>query len=212
MHERLRRAARSAKGFLPEDDGLALYAAGVEAGSLGPLLEVGGYCGRSAIYLGAAAARAGTVLFSIDHHRGSEEHQPGQQYYDAGLVDNSGLVDTLPAFRSTVAAAGLEPYVIAVVGRSETVGRHWTTPLGLVFIDGGHSRDAAWNDFRIWPRLLIAGGLLAIHDVFPDPASGGRPPFEIYSAARARGEYQEVAEVGSLRILRRVREPEQGSD
>jgi MMP 1-O-methyltransferase len=201
--------ARGAKGFMPDDEGLALYRAGVAAAAtaLGPLLEVGTYCGKSAVYLGAAAQAGGTVLFTIDHHRGSEENQAGWQYHDASLVDPaSGRMDTLPVARRTVAAAGLEAVVVMVVGESTTVAAQWSTPLALLFVDGGHGDEVAWADYRSWTPKLAAGGLLAIHDVFPDPADGGRPPYELYCEALRSGRFTEVAGAGcgSLRVLRRA--------
>lgn len=202
VETRLRELAARTPGFLPEPEGLALERAAVEAARRGPLLEVGSYCGLSALYLGSAARAAGGVLFSVDHHRGSEEHQPGEQYHDARLVDAEGRVDTLPAFRRTLAAAGLEQWVIPVVGSSAAIARHWRTPLALVFIDGGHSQAAADTDYEGWTPHLLPGGWLAIHDVFPDPADGGRPPFVIYERALAGG-LVEAGAVGSLRLLRR---------
>jgi MMP 1-O-methyltransferase len=201
--------ARGAKGFMPDDEGLALYRAGVAAAAtaLGPLLEVGTYCGKSAVYLGAAAQAGGTVLFTIDHHRGSEENQAGWQYHDASLVDPaSGRMDTLLVARRTVAAAGLEAVVVMVVGESTTVAAQWSTPLALLFVDGGHGDEVAWADYRSWTPKLAAGGLLAIHDVFPDPADGGRPPYELYCEALRSGRFTEVAGAGcgSLRVLRRA--------
>ena len=199
--------ARRATGFMPENEGLALHRAGLDAAGAGPLLEIGSYCGKSAVYLGAAARDRGTVLFSIDHHRGSEENQPGWEHHDTQLVDPAtGRLDTLPCFRRTIEAAGLEDVVIAVVGESPTVARHWSTPLGLVFIDGGHGEEPAHRDYECWAAHVTRDGLLAIHDVFPDPPDGGRPPFEIYTRALASGAFVEVdaAGEGSLRVLRRV--------
>jgi predicted O-methyltransferase YrrM len=173
----------------------------------GPLLEVGTYCGKSAVYLGAAAMSASTVLFSVDHHRGSEENQGGWEHHDASLVDpRSGRMDTLPSARRTIEEAGLEGHVVLVVGRSETVAGAWERPLGMLFIDGGHGEDVAWTDFRCWAPKVAPGGLMAIHDVFPDPADGGRPPYEIYQAALSSGDFVEAHQLGcgSLRVLRRV--------
>lgn len=205
MDEHLRRAARAAIGFMPEPEGLALHATALRAGRVGPLLEIGSYCGQSAIYLGAAARAAGTVLFSVDHHRGSEEQQPGQEYFDARLVGPDGRIDTLPTFRRTLAAAGLESVVIPVVGDSATVAAHWTTRLGLVFIDGGHSEEAAQADYAGWAPLLRAGGLLAIHDVFASPAEGGQAPLHVFRRALASGQFRQVVAVGSLRVLEQAR-------
>jgi MMP 1-O-methyltransferase len=201
----LRAAAEAAKGFMPADEGLALHDAGLEAAALGPLLEVGTYCGKSAVYLGAAARARGTVLFTVDHHRGSEENQAGWEWHDPSLVDpDLGVMDTLPTFRRTIRDAGLEGTVVAVVGDSATVARHWATPLSLVFIDGGHGPGPAHADYDGWAPKVVPGGLLAIHDVFPDPADGGRPPYELYLRAVGSGRFTEMRAVGSLRVLRRT--------
>lgn len=206
MDSRLLEVARAAPGFMPDDEGRALYEAGLRVASLGPLLEVGTYCGKSAIYLGAAAREGDSVLYTIDHHHGSEEHQPGQQYHDAGLVDENGRVDTLPAFRSTIAHAGLEDCVVGLVGDAGTISAHWSMPLALVFIDGSHSREGAQRDYEGWAPHVIPDGLLVVHDVFEDPRDGGRPPFEIYRRALDSGAFSEIAAQRSLRVLKRVDE------
>jgi MMP 1-O-methyltransferase len=200
----MRQVAEEAPGFMPVDEGLALYNAAAELRAPGPLVEVGSYCGKSAVYLGAAARESARVLFSVDHHRGSEEHQPGEGFHDPRLVGDDGRIDTLLCFRRTIAAAGLEDVVVGVVGSSTTVARHWSSPLAMVFIDGGHSSDAAASDYECWAPLVVTGGRLAIHDVFEDPAEGGRPPFEIYRRALASGSFRRVGGAGSLRVLERV--------
>jgi predicted O-methyltransferase YrrM len=205
MERRLLEAARSAIGFMPEAEGLALYEAGLSAGKTGPLLEIGSYCGKSGIYLGAAARELDTVLFSIDHHRGSEEHQVGEGYHDPRLTDDSGEIDTLPRFAHTIRDAGLTGTVLGIAAESAALARLWPTPLGLVFIDGSHSRDATHDDYEGWVPHLQPDGLLGIHDVFPDPAEGGRPPYEIYLRALEEGGFEEMSSTGSLRVLRRVR-------
>ena len=170
------------------------------------MVEIGSYCGRSTIWLGAAARAVGTVLFAVDHHRGSEENQAGWEHHDPAVVDpRTGKMDTLPNFRATIHDAGLEDVVIAVVGHSPTVARYWTTPLSLLFIDGGHGEEPARLDFEGWSPHVAAGGTLAIHDVFPDPADGGRAPYEqIYLAALRTGTFEETGVAGSLRLLRRL--------
>jgi predicted O-methyltransferase YrrM len=202
----LRARAEAARGFMPPDEGLALYEAGTSVPIGGsPMLEIGSYCGKSSIYLGAAAAERATVLFALDHHRGSEENQAGWEWHEPDLVDAEvGLMDTLPSFRRTVYAAGLERAVVALVGDSPTVGRHWQTPLALLFIDGGHGTEPAHRDYETWTPWVEPGGLLVIHDVFADPADGGRPPYEIYGRAVESGLFEEARAVGSLRILRRA--------
>jgi predicted O-methyltransferase YrrM len=205
MDPTLLAAARTAVGFMPDDEGLALHAAGREAAAHGPLLEIGTYCGKSAIYLGAAAREAGSVLYTVDHHRGSEENQAGWEHHDASLVDEEfGLMDTLPVFRRTLARAGLEEQVVAVVGRSTTVSAHWRTPLSLLFIDGGHAEEHAQNDYSGWAPWIMRDGLLVIHDVFPDPADGGQPPYHVFLRALESGAFTEVEALGSMRVLRRT--------
>jgi len=194
--------ARAAKGFMPDDEGLALHRAGIEGGRVGPLLEVGTYCGKSAVYLGAAARTAGTVCFTVDHHHGSEENQAGWDHHDPEVVDpETGLMDTLPWFRRSIHAAGLDKSVVAVVGDSVTVAAFMSTPCALVFIDGGHGAEPAHRDYELWTPLVAAGGTLAIHDVFPNPADGGRPPYEIYCRALESKRFVEQSSTGSLRVL-----------
>jgi predicted O-methyltransferase YrrM len=206
----LRAHALAAKGFMPPDEGDALYTAAVAAGIAVPelpFLEVGSYCGRSTVWLGGAARAAGTVVFAVDHHRGSEENQAGWEHHDPSVVDaRTGRMDTLPTFRDTIFDAGLEDVVFAVVGQSPAVAAHWGSPLAFLFIDGGHGDEPARLDYEGWTPQVAVGGTLAIHDVFPDPADGGRPPYElIYRPAIASGLFEEIGATGSLRILHRVR-------
>jgi predicted O-methyltransferase YrrM len=189
---------------MPAPEGLALHETAARYARVGPILEIGTYCGKSTIYLAAAARAAGQFVITVDHHRGSEENQPGWEYHDTALVDpRSGRLDTLPHFRSTLAAAGLEDSVIAVVGRSADVARLWGARLGMVFIDGGHTDAAAVADYQGWAPHLARGGALAIHDVFPDPADGGQAPYRLYLRALASGAFTEVRHEGSLRVLER---------
>ena len=205
MDARLVEVARAAKGFMPDDEGLALNAAGRDAASVGPLLEVGSYCGKSAVYLGAAARAGGNLLFSVDHHRGSEENQAGWEHHDPELVDAAtGRMDTLPFFRRTIERAGLEDVVVAVVGDSSAIAAHWRTPLGLVFVDGGHALDVVLADYEAWSPHVAAGGVLVFHDVFEDPRVGGQAPFEVWKRAVASGMFTPVSTTGSLRVLRRT--------
>ncbi|MFE0581502.1 MULTISPECIES: class I SAM-dependent methyltransferase [unclassified Streptomyces] len=199
-------AFEAAKGFMPVREGLALYEAAAAAGALGlPLLEVGTYCGRSTILLADAAREAGVAAITVDHHRGSEEQQPGWEYHDPTVVDPEvGLMDTLPTFRRTLHGAGLEEHVIAIVGRSPQVAAAWGGKLGFVFIDGGHTDEHAAGDYEGWAPHVAEGGTLVIHDVFPDPADGGQAPYRIYLRALASGAFEEVSVTDSLRVLRRT--------
>ena len=209
MVQNWRDRALAAMGFMPADEGDALHTAALAAAAAvpgAPLIEIGSYCGRSTIWLGAAARAAGTVLFAVDHHRGSEENQPGWPWHDPSVVDvRTGKMDTLPTFRATIHDAGLEDHVVAVVGRSPDVARFWDRPAALVFIDGGHGVDPARDDYNGWAPHVAMGGSLAIHDVFPDPADGGRPPYEeIFLPALASGRFRLASATGSLRVLTRV--------
>ena len=202
----MRAFAEAARGFMAPDEGLALFDAASVVEVPGPFLEIGSYCGKSAIYLGTAAQASGRVLYALDHHRGSEENQPGWEWHEPDLVDaHAGRIDTLPFFRRTIFDTGLEGTVVALVGDSPAVAAHWATPLALLFIDGGHGHDPAHRDYEMWVPYVCIGGSLVIHDVFPDPADGGRPPYEIYCRAIASESFVETAHVGSLRVLRRTR-------
>jgi predicted O-methyltransferase YrrM len=205
MPSELLYAAKHAKGFMPHNEGLALYEAACQYGKLGPVCEIGTYCGKSAVYLGAAARQAGSVVVTVDHHRGSEEIQPGWAYHDPTLVDpRFGKMDSLPTFRATIAAAGLEDEVIAIVGRSEQVAALWRTPLGMLFIDGGHSEEPVTRDYEGWAPHVMEGGALVFHDIYPDPAEGGQAPYRSYQRAVRSGAVTEVSVEGSLRVLERV--------
>ena len=204
--QQLLAAARAAPGFMPDDEGAALSAAARDVEVPGPLLEVGTWLGKSALYLAAAAVSSGRRLVTVDHHRGSEEHQPGWEYHDPALVDPvSGRIDTLPGFRRTIADAGAEDLVVAVVARSEVLAALWSTPLALLFLDGSHTEESARRDQDAWVGHLAVGGTLAVHDVFPDPADGGQAPFGVYTRVLATGDFTELPGTGSLRLLRRDR-------
>jgi len=195
----------SVKGFLDADEGIALFQHALSAAKLGPLLEVGSYCGKSTVYLGTACKQSDSILFAIDHHRGSEEHQLGEEYHDPELYDSRfGKMDSFPQFRHTLARANLEDIVIPIVAPSILAVRFWSTPLAMVFIDGGHSMEAALNDYRSWAGHIMRGGFLVIHDVFPNPVDGGRPPFEIWKLAQESGLFEAMPLVKSLGVLRRL--------
>lgn len=197
---------------MPVDEGLALHQAAMEhlPGSSGqPLaLEVGSYCGKSTLYLASAAQACGGLTATLDHHRGSEEHQPGWQYHDPSFVDpHTGRLDTVGTFRRTLADAALEEHVVALVGSSARAASFWRTPLDLLFIDGGHTDEAASTDYEGFAPWVRTGGALVIHDVFPDPADGGQAPYRIYRRALDTGEFRDAWKVGSLRVLRRIGTP-----
>ena len=194
------------KGFLDEDEGRCLYAIALEAGQKGPCLEIGSYCGKSTVYLGAACRKKNNILFSIDHHRGSEEQQPGEEYFDPDLFDpQTGRVDTFKEFKATIERAALEDTVVPIVCRSAVASRRWATPLSLVFIDGGHSWEAAYSDYNAWKSHIILGGYLLIHDIFHDPAEGGQAHHQIYNLAIESGLFSPHSMVKTLGVLKRLK-------
>ena len=200
----IQKLVEKTKGFLDPAEGQRLFDIAREASRLGPCLEIGSYCGKSAIYLGTACRQNGGVLFSIDHHRGSEEQQPGEEYFDPDLFDErSGRVDTFPHFHRTLERAGLEDTVIPLVCRSRVAARSWATPLSLVFIDGGHAFETAWRDYTCWCGHIFGGGYLLIHDIFKDPAKGGQAPYDVYKRALASELFEELEMTGTLGVLRR---------
>ncbi len=203
--EQLLELAGKIKGFLDDQEGRRLYELALQAAALGPCLEVGSYCGKSALFLGSACKQCGSILFSIDHHRGSEEQQPGEEYFDPDLFDaRTQSIDTFGFLRSTLHLAGLEDTVVPIVCNSKVAARAWATPLALVFIDGGHAYETVLSDYKCWNRHIMPGGYLLIHDIFPDPADGGQAPYLIYQTALHSGRFQAIPMTGSLGILRRV--------
>lgn len=193
------------KGFLTEGEGRALYEHALDASRSGPVLEIGSYCGKSTIFLGLACRANGSTVFALDHHRGSEEHQQGEFFHDPDLYDSSeGVMDSFREFRRNIARAGLDETVVPVVAGSEAAARHWQSPLAMVFIDGGHSLDAALADYRCWMPHLMRGGVLAIHDLFEDAHEGGQAPYAVYRMALASGLFEALARVDSLGVLRRL--------
>lgn len=192
------------KGFLDPAEGERLHRLARTASRWGPCLEVGSYCGKSTLFLGAGCRDNGGVLFSVDHHRGSEEQQPGEEYFDPDLFDpRRGRIDTLPFFRKTVEQAGLTDTVVPIVCASSLAARSWATPLSLVFIDGGHSYAAVFTDYSCWSRHIIPGGYLLIHDIFDRPEEGGQAPRQIYKLAVGSGLFRKEAMTGTLGVLRR---------
>jgi predicted O-methyltransferase YrrM len=193
------------KGFLDPEEGRRLFLLARESSQKGPCLEIGSYCGKSALYLGMGCRENKGILFSIDHHRGSEEQQPGEEYFDPDLLDPAtGKIDTFPFFRRTLEMFDLLDTVVPIVSPSATVARHWRTPLSLVFIDGSHTFESAFSDFCLWSPHLMKGGFLVIHDIFTDPEKGGQAPYEVFLKALATGEYREEPMTKTLGVLKKI--------
>ena len=193
------------KGFLNAEEGEALYSYTKEFTRDGNALEIGSYCGKSAVYMGSAVKENNQKLYSIDHHKGSEEQQPGEEYFDPDLINKEGNgIDTLPFFLKTIKDSSLEGYVIPVVSTSEEAHKDLKINFNMIFIDGGHSEEIAQTDYKLWSKKINPEGLLAIHDVFPNPNDGGRPPYNIYLKALESGAFEEIDVIKSLRLLKKI--------
>ena len=193
------------KGFLDPIEGEALYLYAKQYVRNDPCLEIGSYCGKSSVYLGSAVKENGQKLYSIDHHKGSEEQQPGEEYFDSDLINAEGNgIDTLPFFLETIEKSKLDKFVIPIVSTSEEAYQDFTLNFDMVFIDGGHSEKAAQKDYELWSQRITKGGLLAIHDVFPNPEDGGRPPYNIYRRALESGNFQKLEMIKTLGLLKKV--------
>lgn len=204
MEPKAHAIALACKGFLDDEEGLRLHDLARDHAHLGPILEVGSYCGKSSVYLGAGAKLRGGRLVCVDHHRGSEEHQPGGEYHDPDLMDSAaGAIDSLPYLRRTLRQADLDDTAVLLVAPSVVAARLWSVPLGMVFLDGGHSHATAHSDYEAWAPQIAAGGVLAIHDLFPDPNLGGQAPIEVYTRALASSMFEELPATKTLGVLRR---------
>ena len=193
------------KGFLDPTEGEALYLYAKQYVRNDPCLEIGSYCGKSSVYLGSAVKENGQKLYSIDHHKGSEEQQPGEEYFDSDLINAEGNgIDTLPFFLETIEKSKLDKFVIPIVSTSEEAYKNFTLNFDMVFIDGGHSEKAAQKDYELWSQRITKGGLLAIHDVFPNPEDGGRPPYNIYRRALESGNFKKLEMIKTLGLLKKV--------
>ena len=194
------------RGFMHEDEALRLYELSLKASENGPVLELGSYCGKSAFVIGSACRRKQSILFSVDHHRGSEEQQPGEEYFESDLLDPvTGSINTFPFFRSMIDDNGLGDTVIPIVGSSLNVGRMWATPLSMVFIDGGHAEETVRTDFETWEKHIIPGGFLLFHDIYMSPEEGGQAPRTVYEQAAASGRFIIRNMTRSLGVLEKKR-------
>jgi MMP 1-O-methyltransferase len=200
MDSACRHLAMRAKGWMPDDQGMMLWRTAYNGLDVDDLaVEVGAYCGKSTIYLGDACRQRGARLYSVDHHRGSPEHQKGQPFFDPETYfEPLDVVDTLPSWRANITYAGLEDTVIGVVGDSKIIGDDWAEgSLRLLFIDGGHESAQVKADYDAWMPTLEADGFLLLHDV--DPGVG---PYEVWKQAHNDG-FHEIFAQGSLKVLTR---------
>ena len=175
------------KGFMPEHEGKALYKWARKFSEYGPLLEIGTYCGKSSMFLSEGAQANDQYVYTIDHHMGSEEHQVNEEYFDIEIFDElSKRINSFPLFLENINNFGIKN-IVPIVNESSLVAKSWSSPLAMVFIDGGHSLETAMNDFISWHEKIISGGALVIHDIFENPEDGGQAPYEVYMHALKNG-------------------------
>ncbi len=192
------------KGFMDKDEAERLYALALQSSKNGPALEIGSYCGKSAYIIGSACKENSSILFSIDHHRGSEEQQPFEEYFDKDLFDQKlSRVNTFPFFQETITRTGLENTVVPIIASSNIAGKMWQTPISMLFIDGGHSFKACHEDFLTWACHIKTNGFLIIHDIFKNPEKGGQAPRQVYEIAIESGNYNELEMTKTLGVLKR---------
>ena len=171
------------KGFMPKHEGIALTKWSEKFSSIGPIMEIGSYCGKSAIYLSKGAILNDQLVYTIDHHFGSEEHQIKEEYFDSEIFDyKNQRVNTLPLLIKNINKIQVKN-IVPVVSNSVDIASKWNAKLGMVFIDGGHSFKAANNDYVSWSTKIKKNGALVIHDIFENPDEGGQAPFEIFQKA-----------------------------
>jgi len=193
------------KGFLSDKEAKKLQELFLNVHHLGSVLEIGTYCGKSTLNFALIAKKIGGLIYTVDHHTGSEEHQLGEEYHDEDLYDKRlKKFNTLPEFLKNLRSSNLENFIIPIISKSSDASETFSELISLLFIDGGHSLEAALSDYNSWKDKICSGGLLVIHDVFPNPQDGGRPPFEIYSKARKSKQFEDLGIYETLGILKKI--------
>ena len=206
MRPAVKKLALEVKGFLSEQEGMKLFHLAVESSAAAPCLEIGSYCGKSSIFLAEGCRVSGQhPLICVDHHQGSEEQQPGEEYFDPGIFDQElQIVNTLPLFMTNIRKAGLLEWVIPVITESTRLSRYFPdNTLSLVFIDGGHSEEDVFADFNGWSPKIKPGGYLCVHDIFLDPSQGGQAPYHMFRDASQNSDWIEIGLVETLGVLKR---------
>ena len=193
------------KGFLSDKEAKKLQELFLKVHHLGSVLEIGTYCGKSALNFSDVAKDVNGIIYTVDHHTGSEEHQLGEEYHDSELFDERlKKFNTLPEFLNNLKSKKMAKFIIPIIDKSQNASNFFSEKISLLFIDGGHSFETALSDYNAWKDKICADGLLVIHDVFPNPKDGGRPPYEIYTLARESKEFDDLGIYETLGILKKV--------
>ena len=196
---------KDVKGFLSDKEAKKLQELFLKVHHLGSVLEIGTYCGKSALNFSEVAKDVNGLIYTIDHHTGSEEHQRGEEYHDSELFDERlKKFNTLPEFLNNLKSKKMAKFIIPIIDKSQNASNFFSEKISLLFIDGGHSFETALSDYNAWKDKIFSDGLLVIHDVFPNPKDGGRPPYEIYTLARESKEFNDLGIYETLGILKKV--------
>ena len=196
---------KDVKGFLSDKEAKKLQELFLKVHHLGSVLEIGTYCGKSALNFSDIAKDVNGLVYTVDHHTGSEEHQYGEEYHDSELFDERlKKFNTLPEFLNNLKFKKMAKFIIPIIDNSQNASKVFSEKISLLFIDGGHSFETALSDYNAWKDKICSGGLLVIHDVFPNPKDGGRPPYEIYTLARESKEFNDLGLYETLGILKKI--------
>ena len=176
------------KGFMPNHEGLALTKWAEKFSYYGPALEIGTFGAKSALYIAAGSSIHDQLVYTIDHHSGSEEHQLGEEYFDPEIYDKKlGRVNTVPLMQANLQQFDESNWVVPIIANANSIAPSWRAELGLLFIDGSHTEISALNDYDNWNSKLHSNGALVIHDIYEKPEDGGQAPYLIYQKALTEG-------------------------
>ena len=193
----------SIKGFLDLNEGIALYEEVKRVSENNFCVEIGSYCGKSTCFIGQACKENKSKLITIDHHKGSEEQQLGELYFDAEVYDEKlGRVNTLPLLEKNLAKFDLEDVVKPLVMDSISASKIVENNADLIFIDGSHTFESAESDYELWKNKIKKGGTLAIHDVYDSEDEGGQAPNKIFKQSLNEG-FNFMKRVKSLVLLQK---------
>ena len=193
----------SIKGFLELNEGIALYEEVKRVSKNNFCVEIGSYCGKSTCFIGQACKENKSKLITIDHHKGSEEQQLGELYFDVEVYDEElGRVNTLPLLEKNLAKFDLEDVVKPLVMDSISASKIVENNADLIFIDGSHTFESAESDYELWKNKIKKGGTLAIHDVYDSEDEGGQAPNKIFKQSLNEG-FNFIKRVKSLVLLQK---------
>ncbi|MBI2314562.1 class I SAM-dependent methyltransferase [Candidatus Daviesbacteria bacterium] len=83
------------------------------------------------------------MIYAIDTHLGSPEHQPGGT--QASHMPSEGTTEFV--FRQNIKDAGIEDWIVPPVITSTDALISWQDPIRLLFIDANHTYEAVREDF-----------------------------------------------------------------